>query len=203
MESNKLQAAPRNMLGKQKVKKLKAQGYLPAVIYGRGIEPTPLQVSTEAVQALLKSAGYNALVELAIDGGSAPVTAIIKKIQRSPITQEILNVDFHQVAMTDRVHARVTLEFVGTPTGVSVGGGTLLKPASDLEIIAPAGSIPTSITADVSNLGLDQALHVRDLPLPEGVEAAVSGDEVVAIVHPPHGAAAAAEAEEGAEGAEA
>lgn len=194
-ERYKLWAAPRTMMGKVKVKKLKAQGFLPAIMYGRGIEPTPLQVRAEEFQQLLKTGGYNVVLDLEVEGMEGPQTVILKKVARSALTGGILNLDFHKISTTDRIHARVPLHLIGTPRGVSTGGGMLLQPVSDLEIICLATELPAAIEADITGLGLDESLHVRDLKLPEGIETTAPAGEVLAIVHPPKGAV-----EEAAEG---
>lgn len=186
MERYRLTAWPRNQLGKQKVKKLRAQGFLPAVIYGKGIDPTPLQVRTDDFQQMLKSVGAHVLVDLNIEG-SGPVTTVVKKIQRSSLSLELLNIDFHKVAVTDVITDRVPLELVGEPRGVAQGG-VLTQPLAELEIRGVAERMPASISVDVSHLGLGEALHVRDLRLPEGIESTAPPEEVVAAVHPPKGA---------------
>jgi len=186
MERFKLDAAPRALLRKQKVKRLRREGWLPAVMYGRGIEPTPLQVRKDAFVQVMKDAahGHNPLLDLSIEGSPAPATVMVKKIQRDAVTLALLNIDFHRISITDRVTNRVPVELVGEPRGLAQGG-VLLQPVAELEIVGVAGDLPGAIQADVSGLGVDESLHVRDLKLPEGIEVHAPADEVVAIVHPP------------------
>ncbi len=197
MERLKLSAALRTGLGKQKVKRLRTDGQLPAIMYGKGIEPTPLQVGAEAFLQVVKTSARNALVDLDIEGAAEPSTCMIKKIAKNPVSGIILNIDFYRVLVTDRVLSRVPLEFLGDPIGVAEGG-SLIKPVNDLEIRGPAGDLPSILQADISNLSVGDSFHVSDLILPEGIEVMAPAEEVLAIVHAPHGAAeetAAAEEE--------
>ncbi|MDH7569247.1 MAG: 50S ribosomal protein L25 [Armatimonadota bacterium] len=184
MQRNQLSAAPRSMLGKTRAKRLRRDGWTPAIMYGRGMEPRPLQVRTDAFLKLMKSVGPNVMVEVVVDGDPTPHTTMIKKIQRDCLTLEILNIDFHRISLTDRVTNRVPIELVGEPHGVREGG-ILLTPVSDIEIRGIVTALPPSIKVDVSGLGIDEAIHVRDLVLPEGIEALAPPDEVIAVVHAP------------------
>lgn len=187
MERYRLDAAPRTMMGKQRVKRLKAAGYYPAIMYGRGIEPTPLQVSQDAFNQMLKAVGSNVLVDLHVEGTEGPQTVMVKKMMRSSLTMQLLNIDFHRVSVTDIISNRVPLELLGEPHGVTEGG-SLLQTMNEIEIRGVAASLPSSLQADISHLGMDESLHVRDIQVPEGIEILSPADEVVAIVHPPRAA---------------
>jgi len=184
VERYRLDAAPRTLLGKQKVKRLRAAGYYPAVIYGRGIEPTPLQVSQDGFNAMLKAVGANTLVDLYVEGTDGPQTVMVKKLMRDSLTMQLLNIDFHRVSVTDVITNRVPIELLGEPRGVNEGG-TLMQPIIDVEIRGVAASLPPSLPVDVSHLGIDESLQVKDIPVPEGIEILADPEEVVAMVHPP------------------
>jgi len=187
VERYRLDAAPRTLLGKQKVKRLRAAGYYPAIMYGRGMEPTPLQVSQEAFNKMLKTVGANTLVDLYIEGTDGPQTVLVKKLMRDSLSMQLLNIDFHRVSVTDVITNRIPVELVGEPRGVSEGG-TLMQPLIDVEVRGVAASLPASLQVDVSHLGIDESLHVSEISAPEGVEIVAAPDEVVAVVHAPRAA---------------
>lgn len=188
MDRYQLAAQPRDMLGKVKVKRIRREGWIPAVIYGKGVEPTPLQVKQDDFNAMVKAVGSNVLVDLTVAGQEAPVSAMVKKLQRDALSLALLNIDFHAVSLTDVISNRVPVELVGEPRGVAEGG-TLLQPLTEVEIQGLAVNLPASIQADISGLGLDESLHARDLVMPEGIELLTLPEEVVAVVHSPKAAA--------------
>jgi large subunit ribosomal protein L25 len=113
----KLKAEHRSAVGRSAARKLKAQGRVPAIVYGAKDKPQPLQVSARDVGLMLShAAGENILVELEIDGASK--LAMVQEVQHSPLGGAILHVDFHAVSMDEKIHAEVPLEPVGTANGV-------------------------------------------------------------------------------------
>jgi large subunit ribosomal protein L25 len=154
----KLKAEPRSATGRSAARRLKAQGIIPAVIYGAKVKPQPLQVSARDINAMLSHAsGENILVEL--------------EIQHSPLGGNVLHVDFHAVSMDETIHAEVPLESVGVPNGVKNFGGLLEQSLRALAVECLPRDLPDKITVDVSNLNIGDSIHVRDIPLPKGVTA--------------------------------
>ncbi len=181
----KLQAQPRANTGRGAVKKIKAQGFVPGVIYGAKDAPQSLQLSEREVATLLShAAGESVLVEVAIEGGDTK-TALIQEVQHHPVNGRILHVDLHAVAMDEAITVEVTLESVGEPVGVKTGGGVLQHSLRTLEIECLPGNLPESITVDVSGLAVGQSIHVRDLTLPAGVTALNDPDLTVFAVSEP------------------
>src|SRR5437762_837407 len=102
----KLKAEPRNTIGRSAVRRLKAQGFVPAVVYGGKEKSQPLQVSARDINAMLSHAsGENILVELEIAGQKAARTALLQEVQHSPLGNEILHVDFHAISMDEKITA--------------------------------------------------------------------------------------------------
>ncbi|MFN2540768.1 MAG: 50S ribosomal protein L25 [Chthoniobacterales bacterium] len=168
----KLKAQRRDETGRSAVRKLKADGAVPAVIYGGKDKPQPLQVSRRDVNAMLSHAsGENILVELEIDGEKSNRMAMVQEIQHSPVGGDILHLDFHAVSMDETVHADVPLEATGVPNGVKNFGGLLEQSLRALAIECLPGDLPDKLTVDVSALNIGDAIHVRDIPLPSGVTA--------------------------------
>ncbi len=181
----KLQAQPRTNIGRGAVKKIKAQGFVPGVIYGAKEEAQSLQLSEREVANLLShAAGESVLVEVSIEGVGTK-TALIQEVQHHPVTARILHVDLHAVAMDEAITVEVTVESRGEPVGVKTGGGVLQHSLRTLEVECLPGNLPEAIVVDVSELAVGASIHVRDLSLPEGVTVLNDADlTVFAVLEP-------------------
>jgi large subunit ribosomal protein L25 len=172
----KLAAQRRTALGRSAVKKIKAAGAVPAVIYGSKNQPEALQVSRRDINAVLShSSGENILVELEIEG-DANRLALVQEVQHSPVGGAVLHIDFHAVSMDEMIEADVPLEPTGTPNGVKNFGGLLEQSLRSLAIECLPRDLPDVISVDVSGLNIGDAIHVRELPLPTGVTTRVPAD---------------------------
>jgi large subunit ribosomal protein L25 len=173
----KLKAEPRPDVGRSAVRKLRALGFIPAVIYGGSDKPQPLQVSARDINAMMSQAsGENVLVELEIGGDGQSRTALVQEVQHSPVGGEIRHVDFHAISMDQMIEAEVPLEPLGMPVGVKTFGGLLEQSLRALAIECLPGDLPDRITVDVSQLNIGDAIHVREIQLPQGVTAKVQPD---------------------------
>ncbi len=183
----KLTAERRTLIGRSAVRKLKARGSVPAVIYGAKDKPEPLQVSKRDITALLSHAsGENILVELEVSGdGGSNRLALVQEVQHSPLGGDVLHIDFHAVAMDEMIHAEVPVEPTGTPNGVKNFGGLLEQSVRSLPIECLPRDLPDVISVDVSNLNVGDAIHVRDLQLPSGVSTKVQPELTVFSVLAP------------------
>jgi large subunit ribosomal protein L25 len=171
----KLTAERRTATGRSAVRKLKAQGVVPAVIYGAKDKAEPLQVSRRDISAMLShAAGENILVELEIAGKSR--LALIQEVQHAPLGNAILHIDFHAVSKDEVIQADVPLEPVGIANGVKNMGGLLEQNLRSLAIECLPRDLPDLISVDVSALNIGDAIHVRELPLPAGVTTRVQPD---------------------------
>ncbi len=200
----KLKAERRSETGRSAVRKLKARGVVPAIIYGAKDEPQPLQVSARDINAMLSHAsGENILVELEIAGEKSNRTALVQEIQHSPVGGAILHIDFHAVSMDQAIQTDVPLEPIGVPEGVKTFGGLLEQSLRSLAIECLPRDLPDRITVDVSKLKIGDSIHVRDIQLPSGVAAKVQPDltafSVLAPVVEEEPVAAEAEAAAGPE----
>lgn len=166
----KLTATRRSGIGRSAVRKLKAQGSVPAVIYGGKTQPEPLQVSKRDISNVLSHAsGENILVELEIAGESGGRIALLQEVQHSPLGGDILHVDFHAVSMDEMIEADVPLEPTGIAEGVKTFGGLLEQNVRSLAIECLPRDLPDVITVDISRLNIGDSIHVREIELPEGV----------------------------------
>lgn len=196
METLNLKAKTREILGK-KVKNLRKEGLLPAVLYGKETKPLSVAVEKKEFQKVFKSAGENALVDLIIEGKSAkggPASGgetkkvLISDPQLDPITLEPIHADFHQVKLTEKVNAEVPLDFIKEEESPAIREleGTLVKEKDSIEVESLPQDIPHSIEVDTSQLKtFDDIIHVSDLKIPANVEVLDNPDEVIALIMPP------------------
>ncbi len=181
----KINAQSRTAVGRNAVKKLKAGGFVPAVIYGAKDAAQNLQLVERDVRNLLGHASSESvLVEVQIEGAGLR-TALISEVQHHPVSRAILHVDLHSVAMDELLTAEVPIVPTGEAEGVKTGGGLLEQNLRNLEIECLPGDLPAEISVDVSALKIGDAIHVRDLKLPKGVTALNDADlTVLAIAEP-------------------
>lgn len=169
MEQIELSAATRDILGK-KVRFLRRQGLTPANLYGRNVKSTALQVDTIQLKHTLAKAGKSSLVALKVDSAKRPKMVIIRDIQREPLTGGLLHVDLYQVKMEERIKIEVSLLFVGEAPAIRDRGGILVQNMTSVEVECLPANMPHNIEVDLSVLKeLDQAVHVKDLSVDEGV----------------------------------
>jgi len=201
MKSVALSASPRTATRRTAVKKLRAQGLVPAVIYGRQLQSQSLALSDKEFSLLLKhSVSENILVDLAVNGDDRPKRlALVQEVQHHPLSGKVLHVDFHEVKEDEKVAISVPVETVGEAIGVK-NGGTLEHVLFKLRIRAFPKDLPETLSVDVSALDIGKIIHIGEIPAPEGVE--ILGDKkvpVIAVVAPiteeQEAAAAAAAAE--------
>jgi large subunit ribosomal protein L25 len=181
----KLKAEKRTVVGRNAIKKIKAQGLVPGVIYGSQGEPIALQVEARALTNVLAHAlSEHVLVELEIADGSQSTNrlALIQEVQHHPLRPELLHVDFHAVSATEKITSEVPIESVGDALGVRTFGGLLEHSLRTLEVECFPQDLPEIVRIDVTNLNIGESLHVRDIPLPSGVESLTPADLTVVSV---------------------
>jgi large subunit ribosomal protein L25 len=181
----KLKAEKRTVVGRNAIKKIKAKGLVPGVIYGSQAEPVALQVEARALTNVLAHAlSEHVLVELEIADGSQSTNrlALIQEVQHHPLRPELLHVDFHAVSATEKITSEVPIEAVGDPVGVRTFGGLLEYSLRTLEVECFPQDLPEIVRIDVTNLNIGESFHVRDIPLPSGVEALTDADLTVVSV---------------------
>ncbi len=200
METMELKARIRRESGKGPGRRLRADGQVPAVFYGAGIESLSLAVNTADLITLLKGKKENAFIKLMIDdeGRTTEKLSIMKELQTRPATREIFHVDFYEIRMDHQLVLDIPIHVVGTPVGVTMGGELhILK--RELKVSGLPAAIPEFVEIDVSGLNIGGSVQVKDIPLKEGVEAVDHADVAVASVSATRvQQAGAAEGEEGA-----
>ena len=181
-------------------KRLRREGKLPAVLYGGGREPRTIVVDPKDVVRILKSdSGQNTLLNLQVgEGRKQP--ALIHDYQVDPITHRILHADFLRIDLKAELEVEVPIEVVGEARGVKVDHGILEIIQREVTVRCLPTDIPDHIPVDVSALGIGDAVHLSDLPAPEGVQILGDPEQAIVIVAAPAVAVeaeAAAEEEEG------
>ncbi|MDC0709240.1 50S ribosomal protein L25/general stress protein Ctc [Stigmatella sp. ncwal1] len=197
VDKSSLEAKPREGSGKGAARKLRAQGLVPAVVYGKHLEkPVHVAVNPKAVkQAINTPHKFNTLIQLKLD--SATHQVLLKDYQTDPLSREILHVDFIDVRDNEQVKVNVPLVLTGKAAGIA-DGGLLSQIRRELELWALPQAIPEKIEVDVTPLKINQAIHINDLKLPQGVSVKTNVNYTVAVLSAPEredaGVAAAAAA---------
>ncbi|HET9949694.1 MAG TPA: 50S ribosomal protein L25/general stress protein Ctc [Longimicrobiales bacterium] len=200
-----LKALRRDGSGKGVARTLRRQGRVPAVLYGRDLEPIHLSVDArEAEQLFHQISVENTIVDLAVDGDDRPYQTLVREIQTHPWKASLVHIDFLRIQEGVKVEVEVPVHLKGVPVGVRLGGGVLEQIIHDIPVRCVPANIPESFDVDVTNLELNASLHVSDLVLPEGVELRIAGDQTIcAVAIPKTEEAAAAATEAAAEAGEA
>src|SRR5262245_5238947 len=198
MEAPVLRVWRRNQAGKGVARKLRAQGMIPAVLYGSG-ENIPLTLQPQELLKILTS-GENTIFRLDIDGElGGDRQAIVRDLQRDPLKENILHADLYRISMDVELTVSVPIVLQGMSREVSDVGGVINQLLHEVEIHCLPSLIPHELTVDVAHLGIGEVLHVRDLPVPQRIQVLADPDEVVASVSV-RGEEVAAGAASGAEG---
>jgi large subunit ribosomal protein L25 len=193
-----LNVAHRVILGK-KVRAMRRQGIVPANIYGNNVESVAVQVPSDDLRHLMRDHARTEIVYVQLDGEERPT--FIKDVQRNPVTDQVLHVDFFQISLKEKVKIEVPIHLIGIPPAIDTYGGILTHHLNYVLVEALPTSIPSAIEVDVSGLEeIGASIHVSDLVTSEGAEILQDADSVVARIDLP--AAERSEAEEAAEGEE-
>lgn len=164
---------------------LRREGILPAVLYGQGVDSTPLCVSWKEFEKVLGEAGETSLVTLRVEGGKI-YNVLIHDVATDPLTLKPIHADFYAVRMDKPIEAKVPLNFIGESPATKNEGGILVKVLHELEVKALPKDLPHEIAVDISRLEkIDDKIYVRDILLPAGVSTAATGEEVAVLIEPP------------------
>jgi large subunit ribosomal protein L25 len=171
MKSVSLTAFPRELRKRNGSKKVRANGRIPAVIYGRHIQPQSLEITSRELENLIHAAASeNVLVDLSIGTGDGKRLALVKDIQHHPLSGKMLHVDMQEVAESEKVTIMVPIETTGEAVGVKVGGGVLEHVLFKVKVRATPRDLPDVITLDVTRMEVGQSIHIGELPEIPGVE---------------------------------
>jgi large subunit ribosomal protein L25 len=214
METIKLTVREREATGDGPARRLRAEGWIPGVTYGKGLAGTAISVNLEDFKAV-RTHGHNVVLELEFEGAAKPAKgakgaakgkpatryAVVKAIQFHPTRRNVLHVDLHEVDLAVEIEASVAIELVGIPVGVTEGG-VLDWEHREVVVRALPGDIPSVLLLDVSDLRVGHHVAVGALSAPSGVTILDDPETMVAAVQAPRAAVEEPEAEAGAASAE-
>lgn len=170
MEQRELNVELRSRTGKGISRQLRAQGLIPGVVYGKGMDAVSVTVNPrDLAAAIAGDGGQNHLIVLQGDSKLAGVTVIATEILLDSLRGDMMHVDLHKIDMSQKVHVQVPVNIVGTAVGVKEGGLLdVVMHAIDVECL-PA-QIPAHLDVDVTALAIGHSIHVSELQLPEGIK---------------------------------
>jgi len=173
-----LKAGKRTEIGTRKARALRRQGSVPGIIYGHGEKPLPITLNRHDLGVVIDHG--ERLLELKI--GKAGQNVLVKEVQYDTFGQEILHVDLTRVDLDERVTVTVPIVLRGTPVGVDEEDGVMQQAAPDVEVECRVNRIPEEIRASVTDLHVGDAIHMRDLELPQGASLVSEPEAIVCSV---------------------
>jgi len=170
MAKSELQVIPRNEAGKGAARSLRRAGLVPAVVYGKGMDPCSITVEPKALKkAIATDAGWNTLITLKGDGPFDGKVVLLKDMQINSIRRDVEHADFQAIDLKKKIHVLVPIHAIGTPKG-EIEGGTLSIVRHEIEVICLPIAIPKSIDIDVSEMEIGDVFHVNEIKVQDGVE---------------------------------
>lgn len=168
-ERVKLEVQEREARGSAASRRLRHQGLIPGVLYGRGKNPHPFSVAErELRKALTGPAGLHAILDVALDGQKTTHASILKDYQQDVITGRLAHIDLQEVRLDQPIHAQVVIELVGESAGAKEGG-VLSQVSREINVEALPLEVPERIEVDISAMEMGDTLRLADVPVPEGV----------------------------------
>lgn len=176
-------ARTRDETGKGAARTSRRGGRVPGILYGHGEESVALSVDANELHRLVHSISVeNTIVDLEMEG--EPYKVLIRELQRHPVRDEFLHIDFFHVAMDEKIHVEIPVVLTGVPTGVKNKGGVLDHQLRELEVYCLPGNIPEKVEIDVSALDIGDSIHVGDVELPDVEVLTDLERSVVAVLAP-------------------
>ena len=175
-------ATPREgKFNKNAARRVRVAGKIPAVVYGAGQDAVAVAVDPKVITRILHSdSGHNTIFDLNVEG-AAVVKAMIVDWQHEPIKGKLLHIDLKRIAMDKMMRVSVPIQLTGIPSGVKAQGGILEHVLREVEIECLPGDIPSHLDVDISNLALNESIHVSDLPHSGSIK--FLGDEHATVAH--------------------
>lgn len=184
MEQINLKAAPRDLLGK-KVKVLRQNGQIPAVLYGQNFKPLALALNRSEFLKVSQQAGESTLINLDVTQ-KEPVKVLIRDIQKEPVYDEIIHVDFYKVDMTKEIQTEIPLNFVGVSPAVEELEGNFITNKDAIKVECLPEKLVSAIEVDISFIKtFDDLIHIKDLNIPEGIKVLEEPEDIISQVTPP------------------
>ncbi len=176
-----LPVEPRETTGSSSASALRAKGMVPAVLYGHGDAPRHLAMEGRAFEELAGRHEAGGVLTL-VHAGKTIDTALLRAVQRHPVTRRVIHVDFQRVGLNEAVTARVPIATVGVAPGVKEFGGVMDLLSHHIEVEGPADQLPEHIDIDVSELGVHRHISAGEVKLPKGFRLVTSPETVLITV---------------------
>ncbi|MBM3730552.1 MAG: 50S ribosomal protein L25 [Actinobacteria bacterium] len=149
-------------------RRLRGQDKIPGVLYGHGMQPVSLFVERRALRSALSGpAGVNTIIDLSVGGSTYP--AIVKELQRHPVRRTVNHIDFQQISMTEEIVVSVPLRLSGTAKAVVAEGGLVDAAVDTIDVRTTPSAMPNEILVDITDMSVNDVIHLRELTLPAGV----------------------------------
>jgi large subunit ribosomal protein L25 len=175
----------RQGLGTNASRRLRAQGFVPAVLYGESMETTPLVLSKKDIVEILRlDTGENTIFKVAVDADA--YDAMIKEMQVDPATDELLHVDLIRISMDKPIKVTVPIVHSGEPIGVKTEGGFVDFVTREVEVECLPRDIPESLAIDIAELHINQSFKIQGMAVPAGVKVLTDPNTVLVLVSMPH-----------------
>ncbi len=184
MLGQKLNASKREIKNRGYLNQLKRDGQVPAVIYGKGDDTIPLTLQQRQLTRAFNLHGSRGLFSLEVEGESKPMMALIREIQRNPVSGQLIHLDFLSVSLDEKINSNVGVLLSGEEEIIKKGA-ILQSGLKEVEVLCFPQDLPEYLGADISSLEIGDVLHVTDLTLPEGVEMLTDAESVIASILAP------------------
>ena len=185
-DTNVVEVEQRSDLGKNAAGRLRRQGKIPGIVYGLDRAPFAVTVSPRRLAEVLRlETGKNTILNLSLVGQDRTRAVMIREIQRDPVTELPLHVDFVRVDLEKAITVAVPIRLLGTPVGVKTEGGVVEFVTREIDVECLPGDIPEHVDVDVSELHVNQNVHVSDLVIGERIKVLTPMDTMVALVAVP------------------
>ena len=185
MKTLPLSVKSRTAKGKGGARQLRAAGSIPATFYGEQTAPATLAVDRHEFSGVLKkSSSENVIVDLTVEGHTKAELALVKAVQHDPVSGDVIHIDFQHISANKPIRVTVPIRVTGIADGVKNFGGILQHSSRDIEVEALPADIPDHIDLDVTNLGMNQAIHASDVKV-DRVTIVTAADQTIVSVIPP------------------
>ncbi len=184
----------RSDVGKGFARRARMAGYIPGVVYGPEIDAVPVAVEEREFRTAMRGATGSSILNLTLEGKKTK--AVLREMQRDPVTSRVMHLDFHAISMNRPIHVSIPIRLTGTPVGVKVDGGIMQTTMRELDISCLPANIPDELEIDVAELGIGDSIHVSDVAVEKVDILAEARQTIVVISAPTVIKAEATEAEE-------
>ncbi len=190
-----LLASKRSITGK-KVKRIRSDGKIPGILYGKGKDPEPISVDKLKFERVFSEAGTSALIDLSIDSGT-PIKVLSHEPQLDPVSGKAIHIDFYRIKMDEKIRTEIPLNFIGESEAVEQLEGSLVTNKDAVEVECLPADLIAEINIDISPLKtFDDVIKISDLKVPDGIEILHDPEEIIALVEEPRSEEELAELEE-------